>query len=641
MKIKNPISFLVLLFLCSTVHAQYGKFKQVEADSVKVGNKWYKKIIDNLNDAIKGGSKLDGSATIDAGDSSLAFQAGSFTIKGKGLKTKFGVINGGNNSLTPTIARLLGFPVARSSWVYPNPTVPFANMAYFNQDLEILPTINEVPLDKSRQFLTADSVDNYFIPTAKTVLDTTKTRNIKTYLLDNEEVNENYRPLDSVETPKRYIYALNAYTDLMHSYGKKVANGGFTGQAPLWFVWYDLYYTQNDTARAGQYARAVFLPSQIASLSTWPVTGSRVMEIAIYRQLIAAYKTMKFDYFNIHWTEPRNGVDSVHAQTNAILWTIDYYRRVIGKPVICQELGSHSMQGSLMSEMMDVWASTNAEYVLPYSGTAIVTNATGGGEDVTLTNADNTLNAIGAAANTKYTLLKNTLRDLLKTNNGTVTFPYMADGAAHPMWIDKDGNAFFGSSTSSADGDTTYVVPYSTLLRFSKKKMSLPHTQASPEIFSLASDSAVVGKIIKLTVVGNGDSLKFPASFIWKNNILPQFDRTNDFTFTYRADGNVDAEVSTRNANYSNLIPITGQTSFLTYAGYQWTDWNIQPNADITVYAGTVPGGNDIMLPEAIQGGVNTTLHPNIKFDTPTMVYLTGVPTTAIQSINNSGLNKY
>lgn len=196
-------------------------------------------------------------------------------------------------------------------------------------------------------------------------------------------------------------------------------------------------------------------------------------------------------------------------------------------------------------------------------------------------------------------------------------------------------------SLVAGGGDSTYVVPYSTLLRFNKKKMSLPHTQAGVESFSLGIDSAEVGKMIRLTVIGNGDSLKFPANFIWKHNILPQFDKTNDFTFIYRADGNVDAEVSTRDANYSNLIPITGQTSFLTYAGYQWTDWNIQPDSDVIVYAGTIPGGNDIMLPEQIQGGINTTLHPNIRFDTPTLVYLTGVPPTAIQSINNSGLNKY
>jgi hypothetical protein len=622
--------------------------------------------VNPLETVLNTGNTLTKSNSINAGDSTFGVNAGTFYVRGKGLNTKFGVIHV-PNTLSANVAHLLGFPVVRSNWTYPNATVPFATTLIANPDLEGLPTINSVPLDRTRQYLTADSVDNYFIPKLITVLDTTKNRNIKTYVIDNEEVNDTYRPLDTVETPKRYLYTLSAFTKTVHGYDKKVANGGFTGQAPLWFVWNDLYNIQKDTAAAGKYARAVFLPSQISSLSTWATTGSRVDEIAIYKKLIAAYKTMDFDYFNIHWTEPRNGVDSVHAQVYAIQKTIQYYQKAIGKPVICNELGSHSMQPSLMAEMMAEWANNNADYVIPYSGTDVTTNASGGGNDVTLiNNTDTSLNTIGTASKNQYVALKNVVRDIIKTNNGKPQATSIATGVKQPVWMDEQGNFYAGNAAnggSSTDTtslsnridtkvdnirrvgtnvqmfkngtwttvytdsigvgssiDTTSLsnrintkedsyttTTFATALQFNKNKVvSTVFNQTADINFTLSGTGNLVGKTIKFTINANTDTITIPNAVYWKE-FYPQQGKVNDFELTYRADNSIDVKVSVRNPNFSNIITLdTNQTSFDTYDGYRMNVITVETNGNTMFSMGTAPGATDILKPEFLEMGSHT-----------------------------------
>lgn len=414
-----------------------------------------------LDRVLLNGNTILRTQTIDVTNHMLKVSGDTLSFGGKGLVTRLGVIHT-TNTLTPNVANLLGFPVARSLWTYPNATVNFANLAIANPALEILPTINSAPLDGSRQYLDSISELPFFIAKTKSILDTIKTRNIKLYCLDNEEVNASFRPVDSVQTPALYIATLRAFTSLLHSYGKKVANGGFTGQAALWMVWNDLFFTQGDTARAGQYARAVFQPGQISGLSTWATTGSRVVEIACYRRLIAAYQNMDFDYFNIHWIEPRNGTDSVHAQANAIKWTIQYYRKATGKPVICNELGSQSMQASLLTEMMDAWINNYVDYVVLFSGAGTTTSATSIGNDVTLIDANNNLNTIGTAVKNAHINEKNIAREIFKMIGGKAVHSTLPNPnpAAYFLTTDSAGNEMLVRAPAGNGGTVIGISPF-------------------------------------------------------------------------------------------------------------------------------------------------------------------------------------
>lgn len=202
---------------------------------------------------------------------------------------------------------------------------------------------------------------------------------------------------------------------------------------------------------------------------------------------------------------------------------------------------------------------------------------------------------------------------------------------------DSVGTSGGGGTPAGNKEDIFSVVPYSTTLRFGTNKESLPHMQAGAETFTLATDSQLIGKKIKLTIIGDGTSLTFPSQVIWKFNRLPQTDETNDFVFTFRADGNIDGEVSTRNQNYANLMYVYA-TSFLTYAGYAIEYVYVYNDSPAYISLGTTAGGTDIINNQYCAAGVKC-LGVHVSFDTPTYIYRTGGNANTYLKLPNPSLN--
>jgi parallel beta-helix repeat protein len=320
-----------------------------------------------------------------------------------------------DNTLTGDIATLLQVPVSRVPWAYPSKASQLKTFTTSYPDLLVHVTANSVPIDGTRAYL--DSVTE--LPAylsrvaALAASDTIAKKDSVVWTQDNEEFNKGYRVTDSVTTAALYCATLSRVTDTLHHYGIKVANGGFTGPVMRWLVWYDLKYAQTKLTEADEYAYSVFTAAERSNLANWPTLTNYAREIAIARKLLSRYRTMRFDCFNLHWEFPTNGVDTGHLNKNALRWAVRYYKQATGKPVIFNEIGNKSSNATLLSEALEVLQELQVPLGIMYSGTATVTNASGGGQNIAM-NTGSALNTFGNAIKTKLSgMTSNSLQQLL------------------------------------------------------------------------------------------------------------------------------------------------------------------------------------------------------------------------------------
>ena len=210
--------------------------------------------------------------------------------------------------------------------------------------------------------------------------------------------------------------------------------------------------------------------------------------------------------------------------------------------------------------------------------------------------------------------------------------------------IDISSKANVAYNTLPGKDDIFSVVPYSNTLKFSTNKSSTLHVQTGQETFSIATDTMLVGKSIQLSIQSSGDSLYFDTSkFTFDQNIRPQFiiGKINDFLFTLMSNGKAQAHVSTRAANYANIVYST-KVGFTTQAGFYWSFMYIKnPTAwNINISAGTSSGASDIFNVHNLMPGVNF-IHVERSFDNATPIFFTFPMGVTIQyGLNATTMNQ-
>lgn len=187
-------------------------------------------------------------------------------------------------------------------------------------------------------------------------------------VVENEESNTKFYS----GTATQYITQLKAAIPILHSYGIAVANGGLTSTGLKYCVYQD-YMARGMTTEAKDYQSRTKIAVNNATSKD---------RGACVSTLLQNYAKMDLDYINFHWRAEKP------EDIQAIVETIDYIKRVTGKPVITNEIGQYDTSSATVTALMDMAKSQNLKYFLWYSGDD-------GGRSTPLHNADGTLTPTG------------------------------------------------------------------------------------------------------------------------------------------------------------------------------------------------------------------------------------------------------
>jgi len=102
------------------------------------------------------------------------------------------------------------------------------------------------------------------------------------------------------------------------------------------------------------------------------------------RQTLAAYKDMDIDFINFHWYGKSD-------DASALKTTIEYLKRVTGKPVITNEIGQYDDSPETVKAIIRLCRQEQMPYVIWYSGLK------GSGQAVSLQDINGVLKPNGEA----------------------------------------------------------------------------------------------------------------------------------------------------------------------------------------------------------------------------------------------------
>jgi hypothetical protein len=165
--------------------------------------------------------------------------------------------------------------------------------------------------------------------------------------IENEEDNFQYH----TGTPQDYLNELRAAIPIVHAAGIQVTNAGITAPAIAYLVYNDLL-ERGKRAEAEAYMNSTQLPLD----KPWVIKKG---EFA--RQTLAAYKNMDIDFVNFHWYGKSNDVSGLKT-------TIEYLKRVAGKPVITNEIGQYDNSPETVKAIIRLCRQEQLPYVIWYSG---------------------------------------------------------------------------------------------------------------------------------------------------------------------------------------------------------------------------------------------------------------------------------
>ena len=106
---------------------------------------------------------------------------------------------------------------------------------------------------------------------------------------------------------------------------------------------------------------------------------------AFAKQTLAAYKTMDLDFVNFHWY-------GKSEDASALTTTIQYIKRVTGKPVVTNEIGQYDLSPETAKAIVRACRQEGMPYVIWYSAVN-----RGPGKAVSLQNEDGSLKSNGEA----------------------------------------------------------------------------------------------------------------------------------------------------------------------------------------------------------------------------------------------------
>jgi len=189
--------------------------------------------------------------------------------------------------------------------------------------------------------------------------------------IENEEDNFQYHS----GTPEDYLNELRAAIPIVHAAGIQVTNAGITAPAIAYLVYNDLL-EHGKRSEAQEYINN----TQLQMDKPWL---RRKGEFA--KQTLEAYKNMDIDFVNFHWYGKSNDV-------SALKTTIEYLKRITGKPVITNEIGQYDNSPETVKAIVRLCRQEQMPYVIWYSGLK-----GGGGKAVSLQDITGALKPNGEA----------------------------------------------------------------------------------------------------------------------------------------------------------------------------------------------------------------------------------------------------
>ncbi|TKK69255.1 hypothetical protein FC093_08020 [Ilyomonas limi] len=274
-----------------------------------------------------------------------------FMLTGTFAQTKFGALLdpgmlANANEHKVDVAKKLGIKIIRDRIVLTNPKDKpllntgfdvFMNINYGNvQDRsgEKSPVPFPTDLDNYKKLLT-NAINSF------------KGKKPVVIAIENEEDNRIYHS----GTPQDYLNELRAAIPIVHAAGIKVTNAGITWRSITYLVYSDLL-DQGKRAEAQAYMKSTQMPLDNPGLA-------KKRQFA--KETVAAYKDMDIDYVNFHWYSKSNDV-------SALKTTIEYLKRVTGKPVITNEIGQYDDSPETVKAIIRLCRQEQMPYVIWYSG---------------------------------------------------------------------------------------------------------------------------------------------------------------------------------------------------------------------------------------------------------------------------------
>jgi len=189
--------------------------------------------------------------------------------------------------------------------------------------------------------------------------------------IENEEDNFQYHS----GTAQDYLNELRTAIPIVHAAGIKVTNAGITAPGIAYLVYHDLLEHGMRSE-----AQAYMNSTQLQLDKPWI---KRKGEFA--RQTLAAYKSIDIDFVNFHWYGKSNDV-------SALKTTIEYLKKVTGKPVVTNEIGQYDNSPETVKAIIRLCRQEQMPYVIWYSGLK-----GGGGKAVSLQDITGALKPNGEA----------------------------------------------------------------------------------------------------------------------------------------------------------------------------------------------------------------------------------------------------
>jgi hypothetical protein len=168
-----------------------------------------------------------------------------------------------------------------------------------------------------------------------------------TIAIENEEDNFQYH----TGTPQEYLNELRAAIPIVHAAGIQVTNAGITAPAIAYLVYNDLL-EHGKHSEAAEYMNSTQIPLD----KPWVRKKGEFAS-----QTLAAYKNMDIDFVNFHWYGKSNDVSGLKT-------TIEYLKRVTGKPVITNEIGQYDNLPETVKAIIRLCRQEQMPYVIWYSG---------------------------------------------------------------------------------------------------------------------------------------------------------------------------------------------------------------------------------------------------------------------------------
>jgi hypothetical protein len=175
---------------------------------------------------------------------------------------------------------------------------------------------------------------------------------IKLAVIENEELNDT-QALAHYGSLQSYINELTVAVALCNNKKIPVTNGGITTQIVASLKH---YYDINGKTDSSQW-----LVTQMGSIPADSMVWKRC------DSLLAAYKNLALNYVNLHWYEPKSGMNRI---TGVLQTVCNYITTQTGKKVITNETGTKS-DSSFVTQLLQQWALIKPYYCILFDGIGI------------------------------------------------------------------------------------------------------------------------------------------------------------------------------------------------------------------------------------------------------------------------------